>query len=137
MVVEDIMTRDPVTIEANASVSDALRALHDLDARHLPVVDGSELVGMLSDRDVRPVEDDALDDSMDPDATFGAGLDVAVSEIMSSSVSSVSPEDDVVDAIDLMISQRVGALPVVDAASGDLVGIVSYVDILRAARDLL
>lgn len=137
MVVEDIMTRDPVTIEANASVSDALRALHDLDARHLPVVDGSELVGMLSDRDVRPVEDDALDDSMDPDTTFGAGLDVAVSEIMSSSVSSVSPEDDVVDAIDLMISQRVGALPVVDAASGDLVGIVSYVDILRAARDLL
>lgn len=137
MVVEDIMTRDPVTIEANASVSEALRALHDLDARHLPVIDGSELVGMLSDRDVRPVEDDALDDSMDPDATFGAGLEVAVSEVMSSSVSSVSPEDDVVDAIDLMISQRVGALPVVDATSGDLVGIVSYVDILRAARDLL
>jgi acetoin utilization protein AcuB len=137
MVVEDIMTRDPVTIEANASVSDALRALHDLDARHLPVVDGSELVGMLSDRDVRPVEDDALDDAMTPDTTFGSGLDVAISEIMSSSVSSVSPEDDIVDAIDLMISQRVGALPVVDAASCDLVGIVSYVDILRAARDLL
>lgn len=45
--------------------------------------------------------------------------------------------DDVVEAIDLMIEHRIGAVPVVEPGTGELLGIVSYVDALRAARDLL
>jgi acetoin utilization protein AcuB len=49
----------------------------------------------------------------------------------------VDPETEVSEAIDLMIEHRIGALPVVEPDSTKLVGIVSYVDVLRAARDLL
>jgi acetoin utilization protein AcuB len=56
---------------------------------------------------------------------------------MTSDVITVHPESDASEAIDLMIEHRVGALPVVEPDSTKLVGIVSYVDALRAARDLI
>jgi acetoin utilization protein AcuB len=56
---------------------------------------------------------------------------------MSTDVLSVDPETDVGEVVDLMIEHRVGAVPVVDADSEELVGIVSYMDVLRASRDLL
>ena len=49
----------------------------------------------------------------------------------------VTPGDDLVEAIDLMIEHRIGAVPVVDDGGTELVGIVSYVDALRAAREAL
>jgi CBS domain-containing protein len=49
----------------------------------------------------------------------------------------VNPGDDLVEAIDLMIEHQIGAVPVVESGSTELVGIVSYVDALRAARELL
>jgi acetoin utilization protein AcuB len=52
-------------------------------------------------------------------------------------VVTVNPESDVAEVIDLMIEHKIGAVPVVEADSTRLVGIVSYVDALRAARDLV
>ena len=60
-----------------------------------------------------------------------------ISDAMSPDVISVNPETEVSEVIDLMIEQNVGAIPVVEADSAKLVGIVSYVDALRAARNLL
>lgn len=136
MVVQEIMTSDPVTVDATAPVAEALRILHDLDVRHVPVLDGGELVGMLSDRDVRESEVRGLEESVESGPSESPSLATPVAELMSTSLATVSPEDDVLDVIDLMLAQKVGALPVVEEHSGDLVGIVSYVDILRAARDL-
>jgi acetoin utilization protein AcuB len=56
---------------------------------------------------------------------------------MSSDVVTVNPETEVGEAIDLMIEHRIGALPVVEADSTKLVGILRYVDALRAARELM
>jgi acetoin utilization protein AcuB len=122
----DLMTRNPVSIQDTESLRVAVEVLATLDIRHLPVVDSSgELVGMLSDRDLR-----GLTPVADADATTRV-LASKVSSVMSDGVLAVDEEADAAEVIDLMIDNKVGALPVTDD-SGSLVGIVSYVDVLRA-----
>src|SRR3954454_24163892 len=53
MIAEDVMTREPVTVTEVVSIADALEVLSDEAVRHLPVVRGNDIVGILSDRDFR------------------------------------------------------------------------------------
>lgn len=64
-------------------------------------------------------------------------LDSPVSEIMSSDVISVPGDAGLTDVIDLIVESKVGAIPVVDPKSNALVGIVSYIDVLKAVRESL
>jgi len=134
MEVRDIMTANPLSARLGTSVFDAIRTLESEQIRHLPIVEGGELVGIVSDRDLLRYSHAALLE--DPDAAR-TRLQVAISTIMTSDPSCVAPEDGVDDAIDLMLENRIGALPVVDEAEGRLVGILSYVDVMRAARGKL
>ncbi|MBI1946356.1 MAG: CBS domain-containing protein [Deltaproteobacteria bacterium] len=134
MEVRDIMTANPLSARLGTTVFDAIRTLESEQIRHLPIVEGGELVGIVSDRDLLSFSHAALIE--DPDAAR-TRLQVAVSTIMTSDPSCVAPDDDVDDAIDLMLENRIGALPVVDEAEGRLVGILSYVDVMRAARGKL
>ncbi|MBW1904578.1 MAG: CBS domain-containing protein, partial [Deltaproteobacteria bacterium] len=52
MLAKDVMTENPVTATELMSVAEALGLLYELDVRHLPVVRGRELVGIISDRDL-------------------------------------------------------------------------------------
>lgn len=126
----ELMTQNPTTIPPTASLAQAMSLLHAMDIRHLPVVDGEgQLVGMLSDRDLRGLEMPALVDPEEPDRVKAA-LASSVSSVMNSDVLSVEAEADLAEVIDLMLDHKVGAVPVVDADRG-LVGIVSYIDVLR------
>jgi acetoin utilization protein AcuB len=117
----DIMTAKVVTIRQTATVREALKLLAELDVRHLPVVDEHEgLVGMISDRDLLRLR------------RSSEVLGQAVSEVMSGDVLVVTPSTHVDEIIDLMTENKIGALPVVDADQ-QIAGIVSYVDVLRAA----
>jgi acetoin utilization protein AcuB len=131
---QDIMTENPVTATELMSVAEALGLLYELDVRHLPVVQGRELVGIISDRDLRvfspPSEEnqaEAVEDAST--ATVGA--------FMNTSPVTVNPESNVREVIELMLLHRVGAVPVVDVDTGDLLGIVSYVDLLRLLQETL
>ncbi len=131
IVVGDVMTRRPTVIVNTASMRAALAVMRELDVRHLPVVNADhELVGMLSDRDLRglPYPMQAVSDL---GGNQRPGLDEPVTSIMSSDVLFVGPYDPLVDTIETILEGRVGAVPVVNAENR-LVGIVSYVDILRA-----
>jgi len=88
----------------------------------------------VSDRDLREYRLPVMEELEHPDQADDL-LDTPLSEVMNSEVVSVDSGEDVVAAIDLMIEYRVGALPVLDGR--ELVGIVSYVDLLRLARDVL
>jgi acetoin utilization protein AcuB len=126
----DLMTEDPTTISMNATVKDAVWLLQTLDVRHLPVVDEEgALVGMLSDRDVRALAIPKFFGS-EYIGKIQTALEAPVSSVMSSDVISVDLESDFAEIIDLMLDHRIGAVPVVDA-DGTLVGIVSYMDVLR------
>jgi acetoin utilization protein AcuB len=126
----ELMTENPRTVRVDDTIGDAMEVLQTMDFRHLPVVDEQgDLVGMLSDRDLR-----ALVLPLSPDAEdLGTALRkarVPVSAMMSSSVVSVSPDADITELMELMLENKIGALPVVDG-EGALIGIVSYVDIFR------
>src|SRR4030095_11541814 len=50
---EDVMTRNPVTMDITGTVQDAADLMFAAEVRHIPVVEHGTLVGMLSDRDLR------------------------------------------------------------------------------------
>lgn len=127
----DLMTEAPAVIEATATLRTAIERLQSLEVRHLPVIDGDgQLVGMISDRDLRAlsipyfVEGESL-------GAINVALDSAVATIMTTDVIAVDEEADAAEIVDLMLDNKIGAVPVVDGER-TLVGIVSYVDLLRA-----
>jgi acetoin utilization protein AcuB len=136
MLIQDVMTRALYVARVTDSLRTVLEKLTEADIRHLPVVDGGAVVGIVSDRDLREVAPSAFDLVERPQDSARI-LARPVSELMASDVVSANPGDDLVDAINLMLEHRIGAVPVVEEGSSELVGIVSYVDVLRAARDLL
>ena len=133
MEVSEIMTPNPSRSEVTESVRDAMYKLVELDVRHLPVVDNEELVGMISDRDLREYVV-PMASELERVNTSDARFERPVSEVMQGAVISVHPETDVVEVIELMIDHKIGAVPVVQPSSGSLVGIVSYIDILAEAE---
>ena len=128
----ELMTPDPFTLEATATVADALALLRELDVRHLPLInDDREVVGMLSDRDLRGL---AL---VEPTEEWPRGrLDILVSEVMSTDVLAVELDTPADEIIELMLEYKIGAVPVVNVER-HLIGIVSYIDVLRHFRPLL
>lgn len=134
MEVSELMTPNPERADVTESVRSALQKLVEVDIRHLPVVDQEELVGMLSDRDLREYIV-PMTSELDMVNTSDARFERPVSELMRGDVIFVNPETDVSDVIELMIDHKIGALPVVQPTTGNLVGIVSYIDVIREAHD--
>lgn len=119
--VRDLMTGDPATVEASATVEDAAKLMDQNDVGAVLVVENGEVQGIVTDRDiaVRVV-------------AKGNGADASVREACSTEVETLSPDDSVEDAIDKMRQADVRRLPVVD--DGKPVGIVSLGD-LAVDRD--
>lgn len=134
LVVAEIMTPNPVAIGPDATLWEVVEKLTELEIRHLPIVEENRVVGMISDRDVRSSCMPLSQQISDP---IGAQseLDRPVSTLMHGDVISVDAETSVAEVIDIMVREKIGALPVVEAGSDELVGIISYIDILKAARD--
>jgi len=114
----ELMTSDVVTVPPDSTVRDALRQMIEHDIGSVVVTEGGRAIGVFTERDVtRNVLTDA------------ALLDEQVRDLMSSSVISVAPADQVVDVFELMNSKGIRRLPVVE---GDrLVGIVTEGDLRR------
>ncbi len=130
--VDELMTRDPVTVSPHTSVADAASALVEAGARHLPVVDpDGKLLGILSERDLRAYLQQ--DVKLWPDAS-SERLETEVEAIMTPNPTSLLSGTRVGDAFGVFADERFGALPVVDDGE-HVVGILSYVDVLRWLRD--
>jgi acetoin utilization protein AcuB len=127
------MTASPVVVRENASIGEAWDVLRTLDIRHLPVVNAEhELVGIVSDRDfTTPPAAPAVARLLGNQAP---ALDAPVGSIMTGAPISIERDDDVREAMELMVDNKIGAIPVV-GPDGDVVGIVSYLDLLRAALE--
>jgi acetoin utilization protein AcuB len=136
MIARELMTADPVTVESTASIAEAWDLMRELYIRHIPVVQGGALVGMLSDRDLGQLDIGRVL-GLEGAAAARAELARSVIESMSADVIFVHPETEVADVIGLLIEGRVGALPVIRPNTREVVGIISYVDVLRALQDRL
>ena len=136
MTAEELMTQNPVTVSPEATTAEAWDLMREMDIRHLPVVDREVVVGMLSDRDIGSLEIDRLLTEEGADA-LRRRLVRPVSQIMSTDVVVAEPETDVAELITMFLEQKIGAIPVVRPDSRRLVGIVSYIDVLRAVQEVL
>ena len=121
--VRDVMSTELVTVAGGASARQAYEIMRDRRIRHLPVVESGRLIGILSDRDLRPI-------------LLSPGLAGAtVAELMSEAPTTVTPEAPVEDAASLLVVRKIGCLPVVE--DGRLVGIVTETDLLAVLVELL
>jgi len=127
MKVIDVMTRDPITLSPTETVGQADELMTQNKFRQIPIVMNKELVGIVTDRDIRSfLSGSLLASPHDRDRAFNT----RIREIMTSEPITVSPEDDLQEVIELLIEEKMGGIPVVDDNEG-LVGIVTYVDVLR------
>lgn len=125
LLVEDLMTRSPLTVEASRSLADAKRLMRRWGVRHLPVMDDGELVGLISDRDVKLIE--AHSDTR--------ASDIALAEAMSRAPWTVAPTTPLEIAVRHMARHKLGSSVVVD--NKKVVGIFTSNDGLRALAQVL
>ncbi len=123
--IDKYMTSAPTTIGAEQSLEKASKLMHEHRFRHLPVLKGGQLVGILSDRDIKMVT--SLKD-VDPEK-------VTVEEALSSDPFSVSPKAALNEVCSQMAEHKYGSVLVID--NHKLVGIFTWVDALYAFQELL
>lgn len=123
--IEKYMTTTPYTIGSDQSLAKAEKLMSEHRIRHLPVLDGGKLVGLLSDRDVKMVE--SFKD-VDPEK-------VLISEAFNQDVYMVSPKAPLNEVCAEMVSHKYGSVLVVD--NHKLVGIFTWIDALGAFSELL
>ena len=129
MKIRDLMTAKPITTGPDTPVIDARKLMLGKRIRHLLVMDGPKLLGIVTDRDIRlNLPSPATSLSVWEVNYLLARLTVA--SVMTRALVTVSPERDPRDAAVLMLDHQIGALPVVDG--GQLVGIITETDLLRA-----
>jgi acetoin utilization protein AcuB len=123
MLVQDIMTSPVIAISPDISLQDAYQTMQEKGIRHLPVVEGEKLVGVITDRDLR-----LATSSLAP-APFPPGAEI--SAVMRKSLYTANPADPVEEAARLMREKKIGCLPVTDD-DDRLVGIITGLDLLDA-----
>ena len=133
MKVADIMTEGPMTVSPSDSIQQAEDIMEEHHIRQLPVVEELELVGIITDRDIRSFLSGHL---YGTSKERQQALETEVGTVMTDKPLSLSPDDEVQEAIELLIEEKVGGIPVVDGEN-QLVGIVTYVDILRCFLEQL
>jgi CBS domain-containing protein len=119
----EAMTSNPCAIEADRSVAYAAQMMKQEDVGLAPIVENGRLVGMLTDRDivVRVVAE-----GKDPDT-------VSASDVASSDLVTIDPQQDLDEALALMARHQVRRLPVVED-DGRLVGVVAQADVAEEAK---
>ena len=128
--VRDSMTREVITLGPEASAAEAWSLCREHRIRHIPVVQDGRLAGMVSDRDLRDVSPSSRDNRDAATLQW-----VRVGDMMTRSPVTISPFDTIDHAAREMYDRKIGCLPVVD--DGELVGIVTSSDMMRALMDLV
>ncbi|WP_034383791.1 CBS and ACT domain-containing protein [Deinococcus sp. YIM 77859] len=135
MLVKDWMTPNPVTVTPDTPVMDALKILKERGFRRLPVMEGEQLVGITTRKDLK--------DAMPSKATTLSVWELnyllsklTVSEMMARPVITAQEDEYMEDAALRMQEHGVGGLPVLNEA-GRMTGIITITDVLRAFVDIM
>jgi len=122
--VQELMTANPCSIDSDKSVAHAAKMMRDENVGLAPIVEGNRLIGTVTDRDIAVR---VVAEGKDPDST-------KVTEIASTKLVTVEPQQDLDEALRLMGKHQVRRLPVVEEG-GRLVGVVTQADVARNADD--
>lgn len=129
MLVEQWMTRDVITVEADESMNEAIYTLEENRITLLPVIENGQLTGIISDRDLKQASPSqksiqGIDEFMDLIAK------IRVKDIMTKKPYVISPDHTIEEAAAILASERISGLPVVDKDK-QLVGIITRTDIFK------
>jgi acetoin utilization protein AcuB len=137
MFISKVMTRNVVTIDKDADISQAQEKMSKHLFRHLPVVDeNNHLIGIVTDRDIRsvlPSSHLAQENRPEECKSFSK---FRIKDIMTKNPVAISPLDTIQDALILLHKKHFGALPVV-VEQQKLIGIISVRDLLREFINVL
>ena len=117
--VEDIMVKEVITIDSNATVKKAAEIMNEHEIGSLLVIEGHKAVGIITERDVLKR---VVAKALNPRKT-------KVKDVMSKPLIVAEPDMELEDAVKLMFDMRIKKLPIVK--EGKLVGLVSLTDIAR------
>lgn len=128
MLVRKKMKKDLITITKNERMTVAKKILEEKNIRHLPVVEGKKLIGLVTNMDIRKAE-----------ASPATSLEIrelhylldklTVGEIMTRNVITISPDVSVEEAATILHDNKIGCLPVVE--DGNLIGIITENDVME------
>src|SRR5262245_3275221 len=128
MLVHDVMQTKIFTVTPETRLPEALRLTAQRGIRHLPVLDGDKLVGIVSDRDLKRAMPSSATSLEAHELTYLLDR-LTVGEIMTRTVITIGAMFPIEAAARLMVQGTIGALPVTDG--GRLVGLVTETDVLR------
>lgn len=134
MRVSEFMTQKVLSAAPDDGIRETFFRMREAGIRHLPVLDGAQLVGILSDRDLR--RPDWVDEAPDLSHDYRLDDDLSVSDLMNHKPISIHTYDDIAKACTLINQHGFGALPVLDKGE-HLVGIISKADLIRAFSQIL
>lgn len=128
--VEKWMTRNPVTIEEDATIIEAIHLLKERDIRRLPVMKKGKFVGLVTDRMIKEYTPSKAT-SLDTWEVHYLLSKTAIKEAMNPKPYTVTPQTDLTEAAQLIHDKKLNGLCVVDD-KGTLVGILTTTNIIEA-----
>ncbi|WP_010532357.1 acetoin utilization AcuB family protein [Lentibacillus jeotgali] len=124
MLVEEVMTTEVTTLPPTATIAEALQLLQKYHIRHIPIVDNKkQVIGIVSDRDVRDASPSIFDDHIEHQA-----LNNEIHTIMSHPVTTVHPLDFIEEIAQVFYNEEFACLPVV--RDNQLIGVITEKDML-------
>jgi len=130
MPVQDWMSKDLVTVDADTSIMKASKVMKQNNIQHLPVMSQGRLAGIVSDRDLKEATPSKAT-TLDIHEMYHLLDTITVKSLMPKHLFTITPRETVEKAAAVMLKQHISALPVVDA-QGALAGIITKGDIFRA-----
>ena len=134
MLAKDYMTRNVVTVNPQDYLVDVRKSMQDQGVRHIPVIDGGKLVGIVSLNTIRDAAPSKATDLSIHEVHYLLSK-MKISEVMKRDVITCGPEDHVEDIAKIMQTKRIGAVPVVE--KGQLLGILTNDDMFRILMKML
>lgn len=132
--VSEYMSPKVISAQTDLGVREAYFLMREQSIRHLPIKDDSgALVGIVSDRELR--RPNWVDEAPDLQHQYELTDDMQLKDIMVRNIHCVHTYDTLSKAVKIVLEHKVGALPVLDK-TGDLVGMLSAIDLLQALDDM-
>jgi acetoin utilization protein AcuB len=131
MRVADVMTPNPITIRPDDSLQTVMEYMNQHGCRRIPVVENGQLMGIITDRDVRlminsPV---VLRERWQDEFLLH---NTPVGGCMTLDPITIAPDAPLQDAAQVMLDKKISGLPVIESETGKLVGIITVSDLMKA-----
>ena len=134
MFVRDMMTTDLTTLQEDEPLLDATLIFARASFRHIPIMKGNQLVGIVTERDLKHYTPSILS-GIAPEEYNRLMATTPLSKIMTRNPMTIEPGKTVYEAAQILFDHRIGCLPVVE--NGELKGIITTTDMLKLLLQLL